>query len=215
MRRILLGAAAVSAVAWLWSRRRRSLRGHVAVIASGSRGLGLELARELGERGCKLVVCGQDRSALRGAHRKLEARGFAVVAMRSDVRDEGELDAVLAAARSTFGRVDLLVNDEVEAGPLERSHRSERLDAMLEGLSARDVAVTTVYREAIRTGPMSAERVARSIVRAIERGERFVFLGSNTHAANGRAPAPSGIRSEKARGYESGATPISSEVRSS
>ena len=170
------------------------------MIAAGGRGLGLEVARELGDRGCKLVYCAHDLSTLRSAHRELEARGFEVVAMRCDI------ETMFATARSTFGRVDILVNDEVEAGPLERAHRSEQLDRMVEKVCTRTagtrdcVIVTTVYRGAVRSAPMRGAGAARRIVRAIARRERFIYMGPKPPAANGRTPAPGAIERKRRAG---------------
>ncbi len=56
----LLGAGAFL----LRSRARRSIAGRVALITGGSRGLGLELARELAAQGCRLILVARDADQL-------------------------------------------------------------------------------------------------------------------------------------------------------
>ena len=77
-----VGAAAVTA-GWLRPRREDDLRGEVAVVTGASRGLGLLLATELAQRGCRLLICARNEAELdraagrltgprdRGRHRSL------------------------------------------------------------------------------------------------------------------------------------------------
>jgi short-subunit dehydrogenase len=131
MRKLLLGAAAVTA-ALLLRRRRFSLRGRVALITGGARGHGLVLARELADRGCKLVICARDEATLRTAHAELEARGAEVLAVPCDVRDRQSVAAMIASARSTFGRIDMLINNAgaIEVGPLDTMVDDDFLSSM-------------------------------------------------------------------------------------
>lgn len=116
---LLGGAFALRAIA----RRRAhfSLKGKVVVVTGGARGLGLVLARELADRGAKLVLVARDPHTLAEAHRELEERGADVLAVPCDVRDPSDVRQMVAAARATFGRIDALVNGagEIEVGPLE------------------------------------------------------------------------------------------------
>ena len=116
----MLGAGAV--VLFAWSRLRRySLRDKVVLVTGGARGLGFVLAKKLAERGAKLVLCARDEHSLAEAHRDLESRGAQVLAVPCDVRDKASVDAMLAAARSTFGRIDVVINNagEIEVGPVD------------------------------------------------------------------------------------------------
>src|SRR5947209_10503748 len=91
--------------------READLRGQVALITGGSRGLGLLLAREFARAGCRLVICARDDGELARAREELEQQGATVRAVRCDVADRGQVDELVAAATRSFGRVDLLVNN--------------------------------------------------------------------------------------------------------
>ena len=102
-------------------RRRGDLRGQVALIVGGSRGLGLALARELAAAGCRLVIAARDEHELAEARRVLEGQGAEVVACCCDVGNRTDIDLVVAAARERFGAIDLLVNVAglIQVGPAE------------------------------------------------------------------------------------------------
>lgn len=124
-RLLTLAAAALTSVAvardLVRRRRRLDLRGRVAVVTGGSRGLGLLLAEELGRLGARVAICGRDPHALAHARARLEALGVEVHAVTCDlgVRDEAEgfIDSVVDA----FGGVDLLINNagSIEVAPIE------------------------------------------------------------------------------------------------
>lgn len=84
-----------------------------ALITGASRGLGLELARALADRGWRLVVDGRDAQALHDARAQL-ARLTDVVAVAGDVADEWHRTALVDAAGA---RLDALVNNASTLGP--------------------------------------------------------------------------------------------------
>jgi len=130
----LAGTTAFAAAAAGLARRRRraDLRGQVALVFGGSRGLGLALARELGAAGCRLVIAARDEGELAEARRELEARGAEVLAQRCDVGNAPELESVVAAARGRFGAIDVLVNVAglIHVGPAESMTLDNFRDAL-------------------------------------------------------------------------------------
>ena len=84
-----------------------------AIITGASRGLGLALARALGERGWRLVIDARGAQALSAARSELAA-GTEVTALVGDVADERHRAALAGAAG---GRLDLLVNNASLLGP--------------------------------------------------------------------------------------------------
>jgi len=116
-----MAAFALAAVTVAGRRRRADLRGQVALILGGSRGLGLALARELADAGCRLVIAARNDGDLADARRDLEARGAEVLTRMCDVGHPSDIDAVVAAARARFGAIDILVNVAglIQVGPAE------------------------------------------------------------------------------------------------
>ena len=115
-----LGLAAGFATA-LRPRPERDLRGQVALVTGGSRGLGLLLAREFGRQGCDLAICARDEAELTRARTDLEARGMTVHAVRCDVADRMDVERLIGEVVRRFGRIDILVNNAgiIKVGPVE------------------------------------------------------------------------------------------------
>jgi NAD(P)-dependent dehydrogenase (short-subunit alcohol dehydrogenase family) len=128
----LLGIAVGLAVAGRRRRRRRPLAGLVVLVTGGSRGLGLELAREFGRRGARVAICGRDADALATAHTDLERRGIVACAIRADVRDATSTAAAVRTVVERWGTLDVLVNNAgtITVGPLETMTTADFDDAV-------------------------------------------------------------------------------------
>lgn len=113
----------VAGSALLARRRAADLRGQVAVVTGGSRGLGLLLARELAWEGCRVVICARDEAELGRARESLEreVEGAEVLTVVCDVSEQAQVTRLVAEATARFGRVDLLVNNAgvITVGPIQ------------------------------------------------------------------------------------------------
>jgi 3-oxoacyl-[acyl-carrier protein] reductase len=92
------------------------LRGSVAIVTGGGRGIGREIVDGLAREGAKVVavdVNDEDLEALREAYK---ADGREGLCLHCDVRDSAQVREVVATAVDTFGRVDILVNNAGVAG---------------------------------------------------------------------------------------------------
>lgn len=117
----MAAAAGVGAMALMSLRRGLDLRGRVVVIAGGSRGLGLVLARRFAREGAKLALLARDPAELDRAAEELRAEEVEVLPVPCDVREKKQVDEAVARVMARFGRVDVLVNNAgvIQVGPLE------------------------------------------------------------------------------------------------
>jgi 3-oxoacyl-[acyl-carrier protein] reductase len=89
-----------------------SLRGKVAVVTGGSRGIGLAIARALAAEGVQVAVTGRSPAHLSEARGQIEAAGpGAVETLQADVREADEVSRAIDAAVARFGGLDILVNN--------------------------------------------------------------------------------------------------------
>src|SRR5688572_13987129 len=108
-------------------RPRYDFADKVVLITGGSRGLGLVLARELADRGAKIAICARDRDELQRAKEDLESRGAEVFDVVCDMREQGDVERMIADVRSMFGRIDVLVNNAgvIQVGPLDAQSQED------------------------------------------------------------------------------------------
>jgi NAD(P)-dependent dehydrogenase (short-subunit alcohol dehydrogenase family) len=113
-------------------KRQSGLRGQVVVITGGSRGLGLQLARDFAAHGCRVAICARTGEDLEVAADDLKSRGAEVLAMECDVRSRTEVEQFIEAVRTRFGRVDVLVNNAgiIQVGPIESMEIEDFEEAM-------------------------------------------------------------------------------------
>ena len=98
------------------------LDGQVSIITGGSRGIGLAIALKFADEGARVaVVAAHDRAALRQIEKEIAARGGDSIATLADVSRRGDVEGVVQAALTKWGRIDVLVNNAgiLRLGPLE------------------------------------------------------------------------------------------------
>jgi NAD(P)-dependent dehydrogenase (short-subunit alcohol dehydrogenase family) len=134
--RVLLMPGALLAAAWLVLRfirtARYSLRGKIALITGGSRGLGLVLARHICAQGGSVALIARDPDELARAKADLAPRGGAVLTVECDLLDVGQIQSAVQQAIDRFGKIDILINNAgiIEVGPLENMTREDFERAM-------------------------------------------------------------------------------------
>ncbi|WP_193165882.1 SDR family NAD(P)-dependent oxidoreductase [Microbulbifer hainanensis] len=92
--------------------------GQVALITGASSGFGKLLARELGERGTKLVLGDINEADLMTLADELGGAGIEVRARRCDVSSEKDCAALVELAQDAFGQLDIAVNNAGIAPPM-------------------------------------------------------------------------------------------------
>ena len=80
----------------------------LALVSGGNRGIGLELCRQLAEKGYAVVMGSRDEEKGRVAVEGLE---WNVIPQQLDVADAGSVDRMAAFLEDEFGRLDILVNN--------------------------------------------------------------------------------------------------------
>lgn len=118
----------------LRARRRIAFRGRTVVITGGSRGLGLEIARQLAAVGARLTLCARDEQELRRAKDDLLQRSpdADVTLEAHDVSNAEEAEALIRSTLERTGRIDVLVNSAgvMTVGPFEHMQISDYAEAM-------------------------------------------------------------------------------------
>lgn len=131
--RLIFGLIGAFLLTRLWRGFDRfSFRGRAVLITGGSRGLGLELARQLGRQGALLTLVARNAAELERAAAELRDVGATVQTFVGDVREPGTAGAAVAATVSAYGRLDVLINDAgiILVAPLASLSEADHEDAM-------------------------------------------------------------------------------------
>ncbi len=94
------------------------LQGKVAFITGGARGIGLGFAEAFVAEGAKVIIADIN---LARAQEAAAAIGPAATAMKIDVTDLSDIDAVVGRIDADFGGIDILVNNAAifDMGPIQ------------------------------------------------------------------------------------------------
>lgn len=87
------------------------LGGQTAIVTGGSRGLGLAIARALGQAGAQVVITARDGDRLATVAAMLAGEGLKVTAEVFDLADEAESVAAVQRIGARHGPVNILVNN--------------------------------------------------------------------------------------------------------
>jgi NAD(P)-dependent dehydrogenase (short-subunit alcohol dehydrogenase family) len=157
-----------------------------AIVTGASSGIGLAIARMLGEEGYALTIAARRPEKLTAAADGLRAEGFEVQEVAGPLSEEEAVQAVVAAHRERYGRLDLLVNNAgVGIGAPVAEIETKRLDMQLD-VNVR--AMVLFYRECVEllraaAGEHRGALVVNTSSISGKRGQAWLSVYSATKAA--------------------------------
>ena len=154
------------------------MNGRVAVVTGSASGLGFAVASRMIAEGASVVIADIDEA---GADRAAAQLGDRAVAVRTDVSDEADVAALMDAAMSAFGRIDILHNNAADLSADTFMHDN--------GLLEMEVDVWDRTMAVNLRGPMLGCKHA--IPRMVENGGGVIvntsslsaLIGETTHLA--------------------------------
>jgi NAD(P)-dependent dehydrogenase (short-subunit alcohol dehydrogenase family) len=161
------------------------LDGQVALVTGASRNIGRAIAASFAQAGADVLLAarGEDRLAATADAIRRQSPDRRIEIAVADVGDRGDVDRLAEAAVSTFGRVDVLVNNAYSAG-------------LEDGLDVLDVPDGT-WEAVLETNLFAPLRLTRALARemlASGRGGSVINLISGSgflpNSAPGHLPAP-------------------------
>ena len=93
------------------ARTDERLKGKVAIVTGGSRGIGRAIAQALAREGAIVVVCSRSLEANKETAEQIEAEGGSAYPYQVDVTDTESVSALVKEIVARFERIDILVNN--------------------------------------------------------------------------------------------------------
>ncbi len=88
-----------------------NLKGKTAVVTGASRGIGEATARHLARLGSNVVLAARSKTAIQSIVGDIQKDGGSAIAVACDVSDHEAVSDLMRHAQTTFGGVDVLVNN--------------------------------------------------------------------------------------------------------
>lgn len=156
-----------------------------ALITGGSSGIGLAIARALGEDGYAVTIAARRPEKLQRAASELQGAGIQTHHVTANMREEEDIKRMVAEHEQRFGRMDVLVNNAgIGIGGAIESHETKRLDMQID-VNLRAVYLTT--RESIpqlkQAGQNGGALIVNTASIAGKRPQGFLAAYSATKAA--------------------------------
>ena len=151
-----------------------SLHGLVAVVTGGAKGIGLGIARELAQAGCRIALWDFDEKALEEAEQALSGEGFNVRTFKVDVSSVEQVEAAVARLLASHGRIDILVNNAGIGG--------DRLVSKMDLAFWTRVIEVNLHSQFICSKAVLAQMAENRFGRIINIGSR-AWLGNRGQAA--------------------------------
>ena len=132
------------------------LKDKVAVVTGGSRGIGLEIARELLEQGARVVICGRKQENLDAAAEALA--GGDLMTVQAHIAREADVEALFSAVVERHSRLDILINNV-------------GMNLITPGIADTDIALWQKIIETNLSGTYLCSRAAARIMRRQQQGK--------------------------------------------
>src|SRR5215472_14729372 len=104
----------------------KRLNGKAAIITGANRGIGRAIAARLAQEGARVVLCARDEKLLKETGRQIASAGGSAAFVPVDLRTPEAGARVADFAHTTYGQIDIVVNN---AGATKRGEFTELSDA--------------------------------------------------------------------------------------
>ena len=133
-----------------------------AIVTGASSGIGLAIARMLGEEGYAITMAARRPEKLDGAVKELADAGYDVHGVPASLAEEAEVQKVVVAHKERYGRLDVLVNNAgVGVGAAVGDIQTKFLDMQM-NVNLRSIVL--FYRESLELLKQAAAEHSNALV---------------------------------------------------
>jgi 3-oxoacyl-[acyl-carrier protein] reductase len=157
----------------------KPLAGQVAFVTGASRGIGLAVARRLGQMGASVGICARDAERIENAARELQSEGYKVFAAFADVARAAEVESLVKKIEQALGPIEILVNNAGIGyfGPTHEANEAN-WDAVL------DTNLKSVFLLSRAVAPGMIQRKTGHIINIASLAAKNAFPGGGIYCAS-------------------------------
>lgn len=152
------------------------LKGKVAIVTGGTRGIGLAVTRELARQGASVCICSRNADELDHTLQILKNEDLKVEGVICDVRSKIDIQNLVAFTLESFGTIDILVNNAGRSGGGITAQIED--DLWLDVINTNLNSVFYVTKAVLANGGMLNKKSGRIINIASTGGKQGVVLGA-------------------------------------
>jgi NAD(P)-dependent dehydrogenase (short-subunit alcohol dehydrogenase family) len=141
----------------------------IALVTGANRGIGLDVCRQLAQRGYTVLLGSRDLAKGEAAAADLKRQGLAVLPCRLDVTDKDSIEQLRVQVEREFGRLDVLINNAA----ILYDTWQRALTADLE-----------IVREALETNTLGAWQMCQAFVPLIRRSQHGRIVNVSSEAGS-------------------------------
>lgn len=125
------------------------LEDQIAIVTGASQGIGRTLAIALAQAGADVALVSRTRSDLEAVAQEIEAAGRKALVMPADIRDVSQIQKRVDEVHTTFGKIDILINNAAWTATVEALEATEEqwdqtLDTSLKAVFFASQAVAKI-----------------------------------------------------------------------
>lgn len=157
----------------------RVLQRKTALVTGASRGIGLAVARRLGEIGAQVSICARDAAGLESAASELKRKGISALAVHADVTRPKDVMLLVQQTENSLGPIDILVNN-AGVGYFGPAHEASEAnwDTVL------DTNLKSVFLLSQAVAPQMIHRRSGHIINIASLAAKNAFAGGAIYCAS-------------------------------
>jgi NAD(P)-dependent dehydrogenase (short-subunit alcohol dehydrogenase family) len=156
------------------------LKGKVAVITGGSRGLGLAIAQTYAAAGAQIVIASRTQSSVDKAVALLKKSGARATGLVCDVSEIAQVEALADHALRIFGRMDIWVNNAGLSAPYGPSAHIPSVDFA----SVIDTNITGTYNGSVVAMHSFVPQKSGKLINLLGRGDTGSIKFQNAYSSS-------------------------------
>jgi NAD(P)-dependent dehydrogenase (short-subunit alcohol dehydrogenase family) len=154
------------------------LKDQIAIVTGASQGIGRTLATALAHAGADVALISRTQSALEEVAHEIDALGRKALVLPTDLRDVSQIRKRVDQVQTTFGKINILINNAAWTATVEALHATEE-----EWDQTLDTSLKAIFFASQSVAPIMIQQGRGKIVNIGSTLGRTAFAGRAVYGA--------------------------------